>query len=221
MINPLFLAASTTREEGIKILIVLAIFLLIIFVLIALILELIRAIMRRQGRAMDGAMANLVETGLLKGKKDYREKARYKNRVMLFKQMSIPMILIILGLALHFIYSGVIGHIVNLWDYEIEGFRTITFVHDWKNIPKVNVFGMKIISDWPAVLNRPHFEVKALVSYFVFPFYVVGGVWILIVVQAFVARFIRIEVLISEHYDGDISKKKLYDTSAADAVEEE
>lgn len=214
IINPLILNNANQREIW-RIILVIFIFLLIILALFSLIFDLVKAIMIRQGRKIDGAMINLTDTGLIEGQSDYRKTARRKSRMMLFKAMMIPILLIVTGLIIHFTYTTIIGRAINLWDYEREGFRTIMYVHDWSNIPRVKVFGVSVISDWPALLNKPHFEVEAIVSYIVLPLYVIGGIWLLVTTQAHIARFIRIEYLIKEHYESDISKKQLYDTSAA------
>ncbi len=202
-------------ESDKRLILVLFIIFILLFVIIGYVTELVKKIMRNQGHRIDTAMHTLVASGMITGPKDFAHEAYRKNRQILFKQFTLPFLIILVALATNLIYNYVIGHQVNLWDADHEGFTTILYTFDWANQPRSSFFGLVIPSDWPPVKNSPHFEVEAIMSYFVVPMYVVGGGYMLVVIQAYIARIYRILKLKKEIFTVDLSKQKLNDLSDA------
>lgn len=86
----------------------------------------------------------------------------------------------------------IIGHVVNVFDSEVEGFPTIMFLWDFASAPRVTFFGFTLISDWPPLSHTPTFHVEAIISYIILPLFVVSIVWYLVTVQAYIARTFRL-----------------------------
>ena len=77
-----------------------------------------------------------------------------------------------------------------------NGFGTLIYTFDFKD-PAIykEFFGVKIIADWPTVVNHPHFVWEAWAGYLFVPLAIVGGIWYLVVTQAFIARMWRMRKL--------------------------
>ena len=196
-----------------------AIFLIVIllFLIAGYIFELIKRIVQNQGRKIDAVMANMVNTAVLRSPKEFRREAHRKNRMLLFKGYIIPFLLILVGVIIHLLASTFYGHIINIFDYQSEGFMTIIYVWDWPAIPTSSFFGILLPSDWPPVINQPHFEVSAIVSYFVGPIYLISLIWVFLSTQAYVARIYRIFQLNRLIFSNDLSNKRLADVSTQKA----
>lgn len=190
-----------------------AVFLIVIlfFLIAGYIFELIKRIAQRQAHKIDAVMANMVNMAVLRSPKEFRREAHKKNMTLLFKSYIIPFILVLVALLIHLLASTFYGHIIDILDYEKEGFMTIIYIFDWKNIPFSNFFGMSLPSDWPPVLNRPHFEAAAIISYIIGPVYLFSIIWLLISTQAFIARTYRIFKLNRLLFSDDLSSKRLAD----------
>ena len=79
------------------------------------------------------------------------------------------------------------------WGYNplnrVDGFGTLLFKFgEW---PKEKFFGITLISGWPQVVEKPHFEAIAIFSYIFVPANIVGIGWFLFCTQAYIARSIR------------------------------
>ncbi|MDD3388999.1 MAG: hypothetical protein PHP09_00675 [Bacilli bacterium] len=196
-----------------------AIFLVVIllFLIAGYIFELVKRIVTNQGRKIDAVMANMVNTAVLRSPKEFRREARRKNRMLLFKGYIIPFLLVLVGLIIHLLASTFYGHIIDIFDYENEGFITILYVWDWPSMPRSSFFGLSLPSDWPPVINQPHFEASAIVSYFIGPIYLVGLVWLFLSTQAYVARIYRIFQLNRLLFSNDLTNKRLADVSTQKA----
>ena len=72
-----------------------------------------------------------------------------------------------------------------------DGFGTLLFTWDFKNAEYTTVFGITLLKDWPKFSNEPHFVTEAIASYVAVPAIVVGGLWYIVVAQAYLARTIK------------------------------
>lgn len=186
-------------EEARRVLIALVIIILLIFVLIGLIGNAMRRLIKHQGHQVDTFMYDIVRTMVVKTPFKFRQVAYKKNHRLLFMQAWIPFLMILISLSFLIGYMG----ITKRWDFNIfdyygtdgtngEGFTTLFFVFDFKNVPKNNFFGLSIPSDWPPTLNAPYLAVEAWPSYVFAPIFFTGAIWFLICVEAFMARIYRI-----------------------------
>ena len=69
----------------------------------------------------------------------------------------------------------------------MDQFGTIFHHFDWDGA-KGEFFGMWIVVRWPEVISEPHFSADAWGSYIFVPGILVGGIWFLVDVQAYIAR---------------------------------
>ena len=188
--NLSFLLKLSENDKHILIAFFLAI--IIIFVLFGLFGSLIIRTMKWQGKKCDALIHEVVVNRIITTPHHLRVYARKKNRRCFLKQAWIPVILIILGVLLIIIHNAAF----NNWSYNPfnhnDGFATLLFVWYFGNPDcYTKVFGLTLLKEWPPLINTPHFEAKALFSYFAIPFLFIGGIWYLVAAQAYLARTIR------------------------------
>ena len=187
----LFISLSETDKRVIFVLLLLIIVTLVILGYLGL---LVTRVMRWQGKRVDQFTHDVVVTKVIDNKKDFVRYARTKNWVWFFKQAWKPLLIILLA-VLFLIIRNAVTHDWNyeLWSHKTTGFGTLLFVWDFAdpNIYK-EFFGVKLISDWPPLVNTPHWVWDAWVSYIFVPAIIIGGVWYLVACQCVVARTIRI-----------------------------
>ncbi|NLN80673.1 MAG: hypothetical protein GX132_04740 [Erysipelotrichia bacterium] len=204
-------------EETKRVLIALAIIILLIFVLIGLIGTAIRRLAKNQGLQVDTFMHDVVKTRVVKTPFKFRQLAYRKNHRLLFMQAWVPFLMLLISFAFLVGYMG----IAKRWDFNVfdyygtdgtngEGFTTLFFIFDFKNAPRTDFFGMSVVSNWPPVLNSPYLAKEAWPSYVFTPIFLVGAVWFLVCVEAYMARLYRIWVLSKK-----VFIKKLEDYDAA------
>lgn len=196
-------------ENDKRIIIALVIVFVLLFVLIGLIGMLVTKIMKQQGKAIDRLMHDIVVTGVVSDKKHFKKVAKKKSWRYLYKQARIPIIIALIATMFLLIYYLTTGN----WNANIfgdwgapngeggKGFATLLFLLDFENCPTTEIFGITVISDWPALLNSPHFSVDAWGSYIFVPLIITSIIWFFVVVQAFIARTFRIRKLASQIYD--------------------
>ena len=78
---------------------------------------------------------------------------------------------------------------------QYTGFATLLFVWDFSTIIQVPETGAGLLLNWPQLINTPHVEAEAWVSYVFVPIALVSGIWYLVTVQAFIARGLQIKKL--------------------------
>ena len=183
-------AAIKLSENTKKALIVLFLIFIILFVLIGYISFAVEGVMKKQGSKADEMLANVVKVDYFEKEKPFRKFAWKKNRKVFFLEARIPF-LILLGAwfayLLFCLFSGKWGY--NPLNKE-DGFASLLFQFgEW---PKEKFFGIKLISGWPEVVRKPHFEAKAIFSYLFVPANIVGILWFLYCTQAYIARSLRI-----------------------------
>ena len=185
-----------------RLIICLLLIFILVFVLAGFVGLLVQKIMRFQGKRADDMLFNVVKTGVITKPSKLRSYGYRKNVQLFFKQVWIPICIMLFGTITYFICSASYGYLINLHDYgpsidgEIvtsggEGWTTLFFVWDLKNPMHGIFFGMNIISGFP-LLSKPHFEVVAIPSYIFFFTMVIGGIWYFVAVQAYIARGYRI-----------------------------
>lgn len=186
----MILAAIKLSENTKKALIIFFLIFIIIFVLIGYISLAIEAGMKGQGSKADAMLANVVKAELFDSEKKFRRFAIRKNARVFYVESRVPF-LIILGCGLAYVLYCLF---TAKWGYnpfnKTDGFGTL--LYEFSAWPKEKFFGIKLISGWPSVVTKPHFEVPAIFSYILVPTLIVGVVWFLIYVLAYISRSIRI-----------------------------
>lgn len=187
--NPVLLIKLTENDK--RIIIAIFLILILVFVLIGIIGSLIVRTMKWQGKKCDTLVSDVVTNHIVTTPLQLRLYARKKNSRYFIKQAWIPILLIIAGVLTIVIRDAVKQD----WSYNpfniSDGFGTLFFVWDFENAPRTTIFGITLISDWPPFANEPHFEAAAIVSYIAVPLVIIGGIWYLVVAQAYLARTIR------------------------------
>ena len=180
-------------ENDKRLIIVLLLLVILIFVIAGYIGLLVKKVMKKQGDKMDDLIHDVVVAGVIKDEKHLIRFGIKKNHRQLFKSAWIPMC-IMAGASLILVLYCIIYNNwkPNLADYETTGFNTLFFVFDWKNAPRSEFFGKSIVSDWPPLLSKPHWSWKAWGAYLFIPGMIIGGLWFLVCVQAYIARTIRL-----------------------------
>ena len=184
-------------ENDKRFIIALLLVVILLFVIIGYLSLFIKKIMAFQAKRADDMLSDVVKTKVITSERKLRNYGIRKNWRLFFKQASIPFI--ILGVAwLLFLIDGILiepeGFAgIDLWDYQTKGIRTLFFVRDWDNAPRGDFWFFKnIVIGFPGLLNSPHFEWSAWFSYLFIPLNLVGGVWLMVDVQAYIARTFRI-----------------------------
>lgn len=208
MNNFIFLIKLTENDK--RILISIAIIFILILVLIGLLVELVRKVMKRQGKVVDTFMYDLVRYKVVKTTKHFKKVANKKSFRYFYKKTKIPFLLMIVASLVVFIFCLITKQtdINFLFSYE-KGFNSLFYIFDWKNIPKNNFFGLTIPCDWPEIINKPHFlynDVHAWISYITVPLFIIGALWFMFNVQAFIARKIRIIKMSKDVFSKDLDK---------------
>ena len=189
----LLVKLSETEKRVIFALIILVV---LVFVLIALIGSLIVKAMKYQGKKMDTLVSDVVTTRVITTRKQFLPYARKKNRQLYFKQSIIPIIIMFVAATILIVYDIINKNFAYNPFNTTNGFGTLIYTFDFKD-PAIykEFFGVKIIADWPTVVNHPHFVWEAWAGYLFVPLAIVGGIWYLVVTQAFIARMWRMRKL--------------------------
>lgn len=194
-------------ENDKRLIIVLLLIVILLFVIIGYISLFVKKIMDFQAKRADDMLHDVYKTGVVKTERQLRVYGIRKNWRYFFKQASGPMIILAVAWLLFLTY-GILAKDgdfskIDLWGYGTilnegetavggEGIRTLFYIHDWANTPKIDFWGIKIHQNWPPLLNVPHWSWDAWFSYIFIPANLVGGVWLLVCVQAYIARTFRI-----------------------------
>ncbi len=180
-------------ENDKRLIIVLLLVLILVFVIVGYLTLLIKKIMKAQANKMEDLIHDVVVTGVVIDSKHLLKYGIKKNHRQLFKDSWIPFLIMVVSaliLVLYCLFNQ--NWSINVFDYERYGIGTLFYVFDWANVPKSTFFGLEIVSDWPEVISTPHWSNDAWASYIFVPGMLVGGVWYLIMVQAYIARLYRL-----------------------------
>ena len=179
-------AAIKLSENTKKALIILFLIFIILFVLIGYISMAVEGVMKKQGSKADEMLSDVVKAEYFDKEKPFRKFAWKKNMKVFHLDARIPF-LILLGAwftyLLFCLFSG-------KWGYNplnrVDGFGTLLFKFgEW---PKEKFFGITLISGWPQVVEKPHFEAIAIFSYIFVPANTVGIGWFLFCTQSYIDR---------------------------------
>ena len=180
-------------ENDKRLIIVLLLVLILLFVIIGYLSLLVKKVMKVQANKMEDMVHDVVVTGAVIEPKHLIKYGIKKNHQQLFKDSWIPFLIMLTSATVLFLYCLFNQNwSINVFDHEKYGIGTLFYILDWKNAPKSNFFGMEIISNWPEVISSPHWSNEAWASYIFVPGMLVGGIWYLIMVQAYIARFYRL-----------------------------
>lgn len=189
-----FLIALSENDK--RIILALLLLLILVFVIVGYLGLLVEKVMKKQGNKISSMMHDVVAAKVVTNKRSFIKLAKKKSNRLFVKQSFIPILILIFGALIYILYGAITKHWnLNLFDHKKEGFSTILFLWDFPNAPKAKFFGMEIISGWPPILNKPHFELSAWASYIIVPCIFIGGIWLLIASQAHIARFFRLNKL--------------------------
>ena len=185
-------------ENTKKALIVFFLIFIILFVLIGYISLAIQGLMKKQGSKADGLLHDVVKVEYFSKEKDFLRYGIKKNAKVFFLEARIPFLIVLGSFGAYLLFCLFSGK----WGYNpfssTEGFGTLFFhFSEW---PKEKFFGIKLISGWPSVVSKPHFEVKALFSYFTVPAFIVGIAWFLYYTLAYISRSLRIRKIARSIY---------------------
>ena len=195
----LLVKLSETEKRVIFALVILVI---LVFALIAIIGSIIVKVMNYQGKKLDTAVSDVVTTRVITNKKQFFPYARKKNRQMFFKQSIVPIIILIIAAVVLLVYDIINKNFLYNPFNTTNGFGTLIYTFDFKDESIYKTFfGVKVIADWPKVANTPHFVVEAWASYIFVPLAIIGGIWYLIVTQAFIARSLRMHKLANQIFE--------------------
>ncbi|MCX5775627.1 MAG: hypothetical protein NTV44_04625 [Firmicutes bacterium] len=193
-------------ENDKRVLIAICIVIFLVFILIGYLGLLIERIMKRQARDLDTSMHDVVSTGVVDTPRYFRRIAFKKNARLFYKQSRYSFLIVFVSVAFLYFYLLYIRNFdLNfLFDYQTKGINTLFFIFDWSLVPFNTFFGLTLPSGWPPLLSAPHFMVEAWPSYVFMPLFTVGMVWLLINIQALIARTFRLLKMSS-----DVFKKNL------------
>ena len=181
-----------TENDKRIIFVLLAVFILLL-VLIAYIGYLVTIVMRWQGKKINNYVTDVVVNGVITNEKDFRRYAKKKNLVVFYRQARIPALILLVAILFYVIVSSIVGW-SNPFDYK-TGFGTLFFIWDFSTVITKPESGVGILINWPELINRPHIVPEAWVSYVFVPLALIGGIWYLLTVQAYIARFLQINKL--------------------------
>ena len=180
-------------EDSKRLLIALLFALIIFFIIVGCIGLIIKKIMKKQAQGADDMMYDVVRAGLFKKESDLIKFGIKKNHHVFFKEAWKAFIVMLSASVIIILYCLIMNNWdVNIFDYKEEGIGTLFHVFDWDNVPRAKIFGINVISDWPPLLSTPHWSWYAWGAYLFVPTMLVGLIWFMICVQAYIARSFRI-----------------------------
>ena len=183
-------AAIKLSENTKKALIILFLIFIILFVLIGYISLAVEGVMKKQGSKADEMLSDVVRAEYFEKEKPFRRFAWKKNMKVFYVEARIPFLILLVSWFTYLLFCMFTGK----WGYNplsrTEGFATLLF--EFGEWPKEKFFGMTLISGWPEVVTKPHFEPIAIFSYIFVPANIVGILWFLYCTQAYIARVLRI-----------------------------
>lgn len=184
---------AALSEDAKRLIIAILFLFIVVFVIVGSVAVLVKKIMKKQGEGADDMMYNVIRAGIIKKKSELIKYGIRKNHLVFFKQAWKAFIVMASGSLVLILYCLIMNKWnVNIFDNKTEGIGTLFHVFDWKNVPTTKIFGITVISDWPPLLTSPHWSWEAWGPYLFVPTMLVGLVWFMFSVQAYIARSIRI-----------------------------
>ena len=190
-------------ENDKRLIFALLVVLILVFVLIGYIGFLITKVMKWQGKKLDSLVADPIVTRVITNKKKFFPYARKKNWRLFFKQSYIGILIMLTGALTLLIRDAVMKDFAyNVLDHQKTGFGTLLFIWDFSNC--IQPQGASILFNWPILINTPHFEVEAIVSYVFMISMIVGGAWYLVSLQSLISRTIRMYQLSTKVFEKNL-----------------
>lgn len=192
----MFLAVLT--DDAKKFILSLVLIFILGFIIVGLLGDLIKKMMKWQGKRIDTLCADVVKAKVITNKKALTKYGNKKTWALFYKQSAIGLLLLTVSFLVLLIHYFIFKSWPNVFSYGEnnvggEGFLTLFYVFDFKN-PEyyAKFFGITLLNQWPGLLNTPHFEVRAICSYIFLPLFSVGIVWYILAVQSLISRRIRL-----------------------------
>lgn len=189
-------------ENDKRIIFVLLAVLILLLVLIAYIGYLVTIVMKWQGKKINNYVTDVVVNGVITNEKDFKRYAKKKNVVVFYRQARIPALILLAAIIFYVVISSIFGF-TNPFDYQ-TGFGTLFFIWDFSTIITKPESGVGVLINWPTLINSPHFVQEAWISYVFIPFAAIGGIWYLLTVQAYIARYLQINKLSQKIFNEQI-----------------
>ena len=180
-------------ENDKRIIFVLLAVLIILLVLIAYIGYLVTVVMKWQGKKINNYVTDVVVNHVITNEKDFKRYAKRKNLLVFYHQARIPALILLAAIIFYIVASSITGYKDPFNQY--TGFGTLFFIWDFSTIITKPESGVGVLVNWPQLINRPHIVAEAWIAYIFVPLALVGGLWYLFTVQAFIARYLQINKL--------------------------
>lgn len=209
-----FLLSLKLSEADKRLIIAVFLIVILVFLIFGLLYDSVKLIMARQGKRVDALMNLIVSSGLIVSRKQFKKIAHHKSDVYFYKVTRVYVIILAIAGLLHLTYFLLMKYVaqmpLNIWNTQ-TGFATILPTFDWANIEKSEFFGLTLPSNWPPMINRPHFEVVAIGSYIIVPLYLACMIGGFFTILAYLARTLRIRKLATILFSADLSEKRIHD----------
>lgn len=207
----------TLSENEKRIIIILFFLIVVVLLLFGVIYDGFKKFFTDQGRDIGRLMGAQIESGFITSLSQFKKNAFRKSRITYFKEFGKTFIAMLIWFMIYGIISLIYRHWLNLFDQVDEGFMTLVYTFDFKNMPTEKFFGMNIVSDWPPVLHTPFFSAKAIPSYILAVAALILIILFIHQTLSFLARTIYILQNSKKLFTKDIAQYELTDLSAAPA----
>jgi hypothetical protein len=204
-----FIEVSMSDNDR-KLLIVLMVILVFLFILLGLIGMLIRYTMIQQGKRIDNYMHDPVVYRVVADPDHFRKYGYVVNNRLLYHQAIAPFIIGAVSLLFYIIYAASTGS----WTKDYFGeFGSLFFRWNW-NDPDIyaSFWGMTLLAKWPSLASSPNPQASYWASYILVPLWLTAIVYYLVVIQAFIARFIVINRRSRSVYEKSLEGYNFYST---------
>jgi hypothetical protein len=207
-----FIEVSMSDNDR-KLLIVLMVILVFLFILLGLIGMLVRYTMIQQGKRIDNYMHDPVVYRVVADPEHFRKYGYLVNNRLLYHQAIAPAIIGAASLLFYLIYAAV----THGWAEDYFGhFGTLFFRWDWGASENYATFwGMTLLARWPKLASGPTPQASYWASYVLVPMWLTAIIYYLVVVQAFIARFIVIERRSRSVYEKSLEGYNYYSSMSA------
>mgnify|MGYP003319857541 CR=1 FL=1 len=196
-------------ENDKRLIIVILLVAILAFVIVGYLSLFVKKIMAFQARRADDMLADVYKTGVCDTESKLRTYGIRKNWRLFFKQATVPFIILAAAWLLFLIWRILIidGPVTidDIFGYTtrtairsdgtqvpVAGFGTLFHHFDWSKRDSVEtLIGIRIYGK-PELIKGPEFTWAAWFSYIFVPTNIVGIIWLLVCVQAYIARSFRV-----------------------------
>lgn len=193
-------------ENDKRLIIALILIIVLLFFIIGCVVRVVKKTMHTQANGADKILHNVVEANIFTKESQLIRFGIRKNWRVFFKKARIPFCIMLAASLIMIIYCITMNNWhVNLFDNKDEGIGTLFHTFKWSQTPKTKFFGITIICDWPPLAYAPHWSWKAWGAYIFVPAMLVGSLWFLICVQAYIARSFRIRKIAKNIFNRPIN----------------